>query len=60
MQLSRVNLNTKCVVFLHGLGSSRLEALPIVDSLPQDYCLFAFDFAGSGKSEGDNITYGLR
>lgn len=28
--------------------------------LPPEYCLFAFDFSGSGKSEGENITYGLR
>ena len=45
---------------MHGLGSSRLEAMPLVEMLPPEYCLFAFDFCGSGKSEGENITYGMR
>lgn len=34
--------------------------MPLVEVLPPQYCLFAFDFSGSGKSEGENITYGLR
>lgn len=45
---------------MHGLGSSKLEALSIVEYLPKQYCLFAFDFAGCGKSQGESITYGLR
>jgi pimeloyl-ACP methyl ester carboxylesterase len=50
----------KCIIFLHGLGSTRLEAFPMVEALPEDYSLFCFDFSGSGKSEGSNITYGLK
>ena len=34
--------------------------MPLVEMLPPEYCLFAFDFCGSGKSEGENITYGMR
>jgi pimeloyl-ACP methyl ester carboxylesterase len=59
-ELGNPNDNRKCIIYMHGLGSSRLEAFPFVESLPREYCLFVFDFAGCGKSEGDDITYGLR
>lgn len=48
-----------CVVYLHGNCSSRVEALgtlPIL--LPQDITVFAFDFSGSGKSEGNYVSLG--
>jgi len=45
---------------LHGLGSSRLESLAIAPQLPKSYCLCLFDLSGSGKSEGEFITYGLK
>lgn len=57
---SEVPLNSKCIVYLHGLGSSRLEALSLVQHLPLNYCLCMFDMSGSGKSEGDFTTYGLK
>ena len=52
--------NQKCIVYLHGLGSSRLEGLPLVQQLPENYCLCIFDMSGSGKSEGETISYGVR
>ena len=52
--------NKQCVVYLHGLGSSRLEALHIAQALPKQYCFCMFDLSGSGKSEGEFITYGLK
>ncbi|KFG99519.1 putative protein c14orf29 [Toxoplasma gondii VAND] len=48
-----------CVVYLHGNCSSRVEALgtlPVL--LPQDITVFAFDFAGSGKSDGEYVSLG--
>lgn len=48
-----------CVVYLHGNSSSRCEAA--VESkifLPMNVTMFAFDFAGCGKSEGDYISLG--
>ena len=48
-----------CIIYLHGNSSCRLEALdclPVV--LSQGLTLFAFDFAGSGKSDGEYISLG--
>ena len=50
----------KCIVYLHGLGSSRLEALSIAQNLPKHYSLCMFDMSGSGKSQGEFVTYGLK
>lgn len=54
------NLNEKCIIYLHGLGSNRLEALTIAQYMPKNYCLCMFDMSGSGKSEGNFVTYGLK
>lgn len=40
----------KCIVYLHGLGSNRMEALSIIPHLPKNYSLFTFDLSASGKS----------
>ena len=40
----------KCIIYLHGLGSSRLEALTIAQHLPKHWSLCMFDMSGSGKS----------
>jgi hypothetical protein len=45
-------MNAKCIIYLHGLGSSRLEALNIAQHLPKNYCICIFDMSGSGKSQG--------
>lgn len=55
-----LHANSKCLLYLHGFGSSRLEALSLVELLPHDYCLCIFDLSGSGKSEGSKITYGIK
>ncbi len=48
-----------CVVYLHGNSSSRVEAVGGISYLlPMNICLFAFDFSGCGKSEGDYISLG--
>jgi len=48
-----------CVVYLHGNSSSRAEAAPEAKLLlPMNITLFAFDFAGCGKSEGEYISLG--
>ncbi|XP_026193674.1 uncharacterized protein LOC34622360 [Cyclospora cayetanensis] len=48
-----------CVIYLHGNCSSRIEAmsaLPVL--LPQNITVFAFDFSGSGRSDGPYISLG--
>ena len=48
-----------CVIYLHGNSSSRLEALgQLKHLLPLNITVFAFDFSGCGKSEGDYISLG--
>ena len=47
-------------MYLHGLGSCRLEALTLVPSLPKHYSLCMFDMSGGGKSEGTVRTYGKK
>lgn len=49
----------RCVVYLHGNCSSRVEALYTLPSLlSRGLTVVAFDFAGSGKSGGDYTTLG--
>ena len=48
-----------CVVYLHGNSSSRCEALAEIKYLlPLNITVFAFDFSGCGKSQGDYISLG--
>ena len=48
-----------CVIYLHGNSSSRVEAIgQLKYLLPLNITLFAFDFYGCGKSEGDYISLG--
>lgn len=48
------------VVFLHGNGSCRLEAAMLLHYvLPYRLSLFAFDFSGSGLSDGRYISLGV-
>lgn len=49
-----------CCVYLHGNSSCRLEAteaLPAV--LSAQISMFAFDFSGSGKSDGEYVSLGF-
>ena len=48
-----------CVVYLHGNASSRTEIFPeLYYLLSSDITIFAFDFSGCGKSEGEYISLG--
>lgn len=52
--------NSTCILYAHGLGSNKLEALSIAKHFLKHHCdLCSFDFSGSGRSEGDLTTYGL-
>ena len=47
------------VIYLPGNSSSRCEAIPLLGLLlPMNISLFAFDFCGSGKSDGEFISLG--
>lgn len=59
MKEERVNKKLPCVVYCHGNCGSRLDALPILVSLlPSNITVFCFDFAGSGRSDGDYVSLG--
>ena len=48
-----------CVVYLHSNASSRAEIFPeLYYLLSSDITVFAFDFTGCGKSEGEYISLG--
>jgi triacylglycerol esterase/lipase EstA (alpha/beta hydrolase family) len=50
-----------CIVYAHGLGSNKLEVLPVAQYfLELGFNVCAFDFSGSGRSEGEHTTYGVR
>ncbi|KAL7478735.1 hypothetical protein ACHAW6_004496 [Cyclotella cf. meneghiniana] len=47
------------VIYMHGNASARVEVLPqLTCLLALGVAVFAFDFAGSGKSDGDHVTLG--
>jgi len=47
------------VIYMHGNSSARLEVLPHLSYLLSlGVGVFAFDFAGSGKSDGDYVSLG--
>lgn len=53
------DLRWPCVVYLHGNSSSRLEAHDVLKvCLPRNLSVFCFDFAGSGRSEGEYVSLG--
>ena len=48
-----------CVIYMHGNSSCRLEAQDLISFLlPANITLFAFDFPGCGRSEGEYISLG--
>ena len=48
-----------CVIYLHGNSSSRCEAVSEIKYLlPLNITVFAFDFSGCGKSQGEYISLG--
>jgi pimeloyl-ACP methyl ester carboxylesterase len=51
---------TVCILFLHGYGSNRLECSNLLPFLKENVAVCCFDFSGSGKSQGDRVTYGVK
>ena len=48
-----------CVIYMHGNSSSRIECLPLLSTvLSLGATLFAFDFSGSGQSDGEFVSLG--
>ena len=49
------------VIYAHGNSGCRCDANDVAALLlPQNICVVALDFAGSGKSEGEYVTLGAR
>ena len=47
------------MVYCHGNCGSRIDSFEIIEYLlTKDICIFIFDFAGSGLSEGKFVTLG--
>lgn len=46
------NQTDTCIIYAHGLGSNKLEALNLVQNIPVsfNFDICSFDFSGSGKS----------
>lgn len=50
-----------CIVYAHGLGSNKLEALSITKYfIKHGFDMCSFDFSSSGRSQGEYTSYGMR
>jgi pimeloyl-ACP methyl ester carboxylesterase len=49
-----------CLVYVHSHSGNRLEGLTLIDDLLPDVNLCVFDCSGSGLSEGEYTTLGLK
>jgi pimeloyl-ACP methyl ester carboxylesterase len=48
-----------CIIYMHGNSSGRVEAIPqLALALALGATFFAFDFSGSGLSEGEYVSLG--
>lgn len=57
--IERTAARIPVVIYMHGNASARVEVLPqLTVLLALGVAVFAFDFAGSGKSDGDHVTLG--
>jgi len=55
----RICARLPVVIYLPGNSSSRCEAVPLLGLLlPMNISVFAFDFCGSGRSDGEFISLG--
>lgn len=54
----RISPILPCVIYLHGNGSSQVEALNSLFLLTGSMSLVAFDFSGCGRSTGEYISLG--
>ncbi|KAF0975618.1 hypothetical protein FDP41_005612 [Naegleria fowleri] len=59
IESQRTKEKLPCVIYCHGNCGSRCDALDAVSILlPYNITVFAFDFTGSGLSEGDYVSLG--
>jgi len=49
-----------CIIYLHSHSASRIEGLPILEHLNEQFSLCLIDFSGSGNSGGDFVTLGIK
>lgn len=57
--VERVTDRIPAVIYMHGNSSARVEVLPQLSYLLSlGVAVFAFDFAGSGKSDGEYVSLG--
>jgi len=57
--VERVSERIPVVIYMHGNSSARVEVLPQLSYLlTLGLAVFSFDFAGSGKSDGDYVSLG--
>ena len=55
----RPNRVLPCIIYMHGNSSARLEALSVLSlALSIGATFFAFDFSGSGLSDGEYVSLG--
>lgn len=55
------NAKLPCVIYLHGNSGSRCDAADVVFKLlPRRVTVFALDLGGSGLSDGEYVTLGVR
>ncbi|EEY53538.1 uncharacterized protein PITG_07212 [Phytophthora infestans T30-4] len=56
---SSSSLNNPCIIYLHGMSSSRKECIYLYRKvLAAGFSLFALDLSGSGLSGGDRVSFG--
>jgi pimeloyl-ACP methyl ester carboxylesterase len=52
--------SSETIVYLHGNGGSKLEALPLIQYIPKyGIAIAAFDLLGCGSSDEETLTYGV-
>lgn len=57
--VERISDRIPVVIYMHGNSSARVEVLPQLSYLLSlGLAVFSFDFAGSGKSDGDYVSLG--
>lgn len=49
-----------CIIYLHSHSGCRIESLQILEYVSDYFSLCTFDFSGSGNSEGEYVTLGLK
>lgn len=49
-----------CLIYLHSHSGSRIESLEIFEHASDYFSFCTFDFSGSGNSEGEFVTLGLK